>query len=325
MRSPEPPVEVQSIRRNPGLAESDRQLGFDECYSILREHGKTFYVMAKLLGPARGRAIAAIYGFARTADDTVDVVETLNDPTPADKGEIERQLDFMKMELRRACDGRSLNPRYAVLGETINQYGIELFPFDDLLSGVAMDLTQNRYATYEELKLYCYRVAGTIGLMITPVAGYVKDTRALDYAKTLGTAFQLTNILRDVGEDLARGRIYLPKEDLDRFGISENDLLQRRNDEKFHQLMEYQIERAFELYRRGLALIPLVSSWGGRLAFQFAVDAYSSILHKIRENKYDVYTRRAHLTLWEKLAMIPGSWWRAQQSVYRSRFNGQQH
>ena len=295
------------------LGEVDRRRGFKECYAILREHGKTFYVMARLLGSARGRGIAAIYGFARTADDTVDVPGAETRPA-----QIQESLDLMKLELRRACDGTTREPQYAVLGETIHKFGIKVYPFDDLVAGVAMDLTKTRYASYEELELYCYRVAGTIGLMITPVAGFQEGSRALEYAKTLGTAFQLTNILRDVGEDLRRGRIYLPKDELDRFGITEADLSSGRNDEAFRRLMEFQIERAFGLYQQGLALIPYVTTWGGRLAFQFAVDAYSAILTKIRENHYDVYNTRAHLTLWEKIAMIPRSWWRARQSLRKA-------
>lgn len=296
------------------MTDAERERGYAECYEILREHGKTFYVMAKVMGAERGRGIAALYGFARTSDDTVDVPGAETRPE-----QIRQQLDWMRAELRRGVAGTSREPKYMVLGETVRKFGIELYPFDDLIEGVAMDLTKSRYADYNELELYCYRVAGTIGLMITPVAGFEKGTRALEFAKTLGTAFQLTNILRDVGEDLRRGRIYLPKEDLDRFGITEQDLLNGRRDQAFRDMMDFQIERAFALYREGLQLIPLVTSAGGRLAFQFACDAYSSIMHKIRENDYDVYTKRAHLTLWEKLAMIPRSWWRARQSVRRRK------
>jgi phytoene synthase len=288
---------------------SMEQAGYQNCWEILREHGKTFHVMARVMGETRGSGIAAIYGFARTADDTVDVPGAETRPE-----EIQRQLAHMRSELRRGVDSVSDEPRFDVLGETVRRYGIELYPFDDLLDGVAMDLSKSRYEDYKELELYCYRVAGTIGLMITPVAGFVPGSKALEYAKTLGTAFQLTNILRDVGEDLRRGRIYLPKEDLARFGITEADLRSHRRDAAFRAMMDFQIERAFSLYREGLALIPLVTTWSGRLAFQFACDAYSAIMHKIRENDYDVYTKRAHLTLWEKLMMIPGCWWRAHKA-----------
>jgi phytoene synthase len=279
----------------------DYENGYEECYEILREHGKTFYVMAKLLGPTRGKAIAAIYGFARTSDDTVDVPDADKRPD-----EIQQELDDMKVELIRAVSGVSRCPRYAVLGETVRKYSIEIYPFDDLLKGVAMDLKKVRYESFEELELYCYRVAGTIGLMITPVAGYEKNSQALFFAKRLGTAFQLTNILRDIGDDLNRGRIYLPKDELKRFGLDENDLIRSCNDNRFKRFMDFQIDRAFSIYREGLQLIPLVKTIGGRIAFQFAVEAYSSILHKIRENDYDVYSKRAHLTFWEKIKMIPG-------------------
>lgn len=294
------------------LSTAELEQGYRECYEILREHGKTFYVMAKLLGSARGKAIAAIYGFARTSDDTVDVPDAEMRPD-----EITEQLEYMKAELRRALAGATRDPRYVVLAETIKRYSIELYPFDDLIAGVAMDLTKSRYQSYRELELYCYRVAGTIGLMITPVAGFTGGDTALSFAKTLGTAFQLTNILRDVGEDLRRGRVYLPAEDLERYGITVEDLRNGRNDAAFRAMMDFQIDRALRLYDEGLALIPLVTTWGGRLAFQFAVDAYSAILHKIRKNNYDVYTKRAHLTFWEKLLMIPKSWRRARLSMKR--------
>lgn len=292
---------------------TDIQRGYDECYAILREHGKTFFVMAKLLGPERGRGIAALYGFARTSDDIVDVPGAETRPD-----QIKVELEKMQHELNRAVEGQSLNPRFVVLANTISKYKIERFPFDDLLSGVAMDLSKNRYADFKELELYCYRVAGTIGLMITPVAGFKRDSRALDFAKILGTAFQLTNILRDVGDDLRRNRIYLPRNELEQFGLTEQDLVNHRNDANFRAFMDFQIDRAFELYREGIALIPLVTTLGGRVAFQFAVDAYSAILHKIRENDYDVYQKRAHLTLWEKLKMIPASFWRARKAYKAS-------
>jgi phytoene synthase len=130
---------------------------------------------------------------------------------------------------------------------------------------------------------------------------------------------QLTNILRDVGEDLSLGRRYLPEEDLRRFGLTDADLLARRVDERFGALMEFQIQRARRLYDEGLALIPLLTTWRGRAAFQFAVDAYSGILDKIRANGYDVFTRRASLSLGEKLAVVPGSAWRAFRAPSRAR------
>jgi phytoene synthase len=280
--------------------------GLAECWAILREHGKTFHLMARLLGDVRGDAIAALYAFARVADDAVD------EPPPWDTPErIREQLAWMQAELRRAVAGKTRVPTFLALGDAVRRYGIPLEPFDELVLGVEMDLDKFRYETFAELELYCYRVAGTVGLLITPVAGYRAGTAALEHAKTLGTAMQLTNILRDVGEDLDRGRIYLPLEDLARFDVTEADLLTRRNDHRFRALMEFEIQRAERLYAEGLALIPLLTSSRGRAAFQFAVEAYAAILGKIRASGYDVFSARAHLSLQEKLALVPGTAWRA--------------
>lgn len=289
----------------PSTAELSRR-GLDECWEILRVHGKTFHMMAKLLGPERGSDIAALYGFARVADDAVDV------PEPGDTPDaIRAKLAWMREELRRAVRGESVAPRFVALGETVRRHAIPLEPFDHLLDGLLMDLDRVRYRTFADLELYCYRVAGTVGLMITPVAGYRAGTEALEHAKTLGTAMQLTNILRDVGEDLALGRVYLPDEDLAQFGLGHGQLEARRVDGRFRALMDFEIARARGLYERGLALIPLLADGRGRLAFQFAVDAYSAILEKIRANGYDVFRKRANLSASEKLALVPGAVWRA--------------
>jgi phytoene synthase len=280
--------------------------GYAECWDILREHGKTFHLMARLLGPERGNGIAALYGFARVADDLVD-----ERPPGVSREEVRDELHHMLEELERAVAGQSLQPRFVVLGETIHRYSIPLQPFYDLVAGLEMDLDGVHYRTFSELEKYCYRVAGTVGLMITPVAGYRAGTDALEYAKILGTAMQLTNILRDVGEDYDRGIIYLPEDELDHFGVPARDLPAHRDTPAFRELMEFQIARARRLYDEGLALIPLMTRRRGRAAFQFAVDAYSAILEKIRENGYDVFSRRASLSFSSKLGMIPACAWRA--------------
>ncbi len=290
----------------PTLSSAALLRGWSECWDVLREHGKTFHLMARVLGPERGNAIAALYRFARVADDVVD------EPGPDDAPEaIRARLREMLAELRRGVAGESAEPAYAILGDTVRRYGIPLEPFDDLVAGVEMDLEAVRYRTFADLELYCYRVAGTVGLMITPVAGYRPGSLALEHAKQLGTAMQLTNILRDVGEDLGRGRIYLPREDLERFGLGDADLAARRVDDRFRALMAFQIDRARRLYAEGLGLIPLLADARGRAAFGFAAEAYGGILGKIEEAGYDVFTRRAHLGLAEKLAVLPGSVWRA--------------
>lgn len=299
-------MHVASTPAAPGLSPAELLRGRAECWRVLREHGKTFHMMARVLGPERGDAIAALYRFARVADDAVD------EPAPGDTPEtIRATLRAMQDELRRAVAGETRKPVFAVLAQAIRRYRIPLEPFDELVAGVSMDLEPRHYSTYEELRLYCHRVAGTVGLLITPVAGYRPGSRALEHAETLGTAMQLTNILRDVGEDLDRGRVYLPDDDLARFGLGHADLAARRVDAPFRALMEFEIQRAERLYREGVALIPLLTSARGRAAFEFAVEAYSAILGKIREADYDVFHGRAHLGLAGKLALLPSSVWRA--------------
>lgn len=301
------------------LTPADRALGYERCYAILQEHGKTFYVMAKLFGPDRGRALAAVYGFCRTSDDIVDAADI---QSGADVQKIRAQLDQVMQETRRAMRGESNAPQYAVLGETINQYKIELYPFEDLIAGVAMDLDKKRYQDYSELDLYCYRVAGTVGLMLLPIAGFEGGAHTIELAKTLGKAFQLTNILRDVGTDLKLGRIYLPHQELIQFGLTELDIEKHRRDELFQKFMDFQIDRAFAMYRKGLELIPFVKTWGGRISFQFAADAYSAIMTKIRKNDYDVYFKRAHLSTFEKLLIVPGSIARVLRAVVKHKIRG---
>ncbi len=276
------------------------ELGYAQCAEILREHGKTFYVMSKLFGRERGRALAAVYGFCRTSDDIVDESEL---DVPATKNNLNNLLN----EFKKAVRADSREPKFMVLGETVRKYGIEAYPFEDLVAGVAMDLEKNRYENFAELDLYCYRVAGTVGLMLIPISGFTGGQSTVELAKTLGKAFQLTNILRDIGTDLKMGRIYLPREELNRFGLNETDIINHVRDERFKRFMEFQIERAFALYAEGLALIPRVATWGGRLSFQFAADAYSEIMNKIRKNDYDVYSKRAHLSSLEKIMMVPRS------------------
>jgi phytoene synthase len=295
------------LTKRAALSDRDaRAQGLAECWNILRVHGKTFHVMAKLLGRERGDAIAALYAFAREADDLVD------DRAPdADTEQIRGELHGMLALLRRAVAGEPMEPRWLVLGEAVRKYDIPVAPFEDLVRGLEMDLGGCRYRSFDDLALYCYRVAGTVGLMITPVAGYSEGTPALEHAKTLGTAMQLTNILRDIGEDHARGIVYIPDEDLERFGLPREDLPRHAGETAFHELMEFEIARARRLYAEGLALIPLMTSTRGRAAFRFAADAYGAILDKIRANGYDVITRRASLSLAEKLATIPYSAWHA--------------
>ena len=189
--------------------------------------------------------------------------------------------------------------------DTSTRYALPQALADELLTGVGMDLTINRYQTFDELQLYCYRVASVIGLISMHIIGHEAD--AEPYAIQLGIALQLTNILRDVGEDAARGRIYLPLEDLERFGLCEDDILNGVQDQRFRALMLWQIERAERLYQASWPGIRLLHR-DGQFAVAAAALLYRAILPKIVANDFDVFSRRAFVSTREKLVMMPRIW-----------------
>jgi phytoene synthase len=193
--------------------------------------------------------------------------------------------------------------------DTRSRYAIPQELADELIEGVRMDLTIDRYDTWNDLWLYCYRVASTVGLMSMYITG-TETMAAVPYAVQLGVALQLTNILRDVGEDARAGRIYLPREDMERFGYTEEMLMRGEINGRFVELMDFLIARANALYDAawpGIGMLPADS----RMAVLAAGTLYRGILDKIREAGYDVFNHRAHLSMGEKLRMLPALWWRA--------------
>jgi phytoene synthase len=172
---------------------------------------------------------------------------------------------------------------------------------------MAMDLAMVRYPTFEDLWLYCYRVASVVGLISMYIIGY--QPGAEGYAIKLGVALQLTNILRDVGEDARRGRIYLPQEDLERFGLTDNDIFAGHRDDRFRALMRFEIARADTLYNESWPGIALLNQ-DGQLAVAAASEVYRGILRKIERNDFDVFLRRAQVPLYEKLLILGSVWWR---------------
>jgi len=197
------------------------------------------------------------------------------------------------------------------LVDTVKNYPeLTIQPFDDMIKGMVMDLDQNRFETFDELYLYCYRVAGTVGLMTMPIMGTAEGSsyeEALEPALALGVALQLTNILRDVGEDRVRQRIYIPQEDLRRFDVSEASLLKGIKDEKYVALLKFQIERARKWYKVAEDGIPMLAE-DARLPVRASLDMYSTILDKIEANNYDNFNKRAYTSKFEKLMMIPKSY-----------------
>jgi 15-cis-phytoene synthase len=195
-------------------------------------------------------------------------------------------------------------PHHPVLlawNDTVARHAIPRSLVDELLAGIAMDLSVARYATFDELWVYCYRVASVVGLISMQIIGH--EPGAAEYAVKLGVALQLTNILRDVGEDAQRGRIYLPQEDLAHFGVTDEDILAGRRSAAFRELMRFEIARANALYEQSWPGIALLSA-DSRLAIGAAAEVYRAILAKIEQNEYDVFTKRAHVSFFEKLRTL---------------------
>ncbi|NTU79136.1 MAG: phytoene/squalene synthase family protein [Chloroflexales bacterium] len=272
---------------------------YAECERIIRQHSKSFYFSSQFLAPETRRAVRALYAFCRTTDDTVDMATS--DPA--------RALAAWVQQVRAARPA----PHNLVLvawHDTCTRYSLAPALVDELLAGMAMDLTIHRYATFADLWLYCYRAASVVGLLVMGITGYAPG--AEPYAIKLGVALQLTNILRDVGEDVRRGRVYIPEEDLKRFGLTADDILARVYDERFKALMRFQIERAHQLYEEswpGIGLLPPDS----RIAVAAASQVYRGILDKITANDYDAYNCRAFLRLRDKIAMMPRILWKVRK------------
>ncbi len=268
---------------------------YDHCTELTNVHSKSFYFSTQLL-PARKRdAIRVLYAFCRTSDDLVDM-----HPETAP----ERLQQWLKT-LRSTP--RHDDPVPLAWHNVRNEFGISSRLEAELLAGVEMDLSINRYATFSDLWLYCYRVASVVGLLSMQVIGYAAG--AVPYAIKLGVALQLTNILRDIGEDARRNRIYLPQEDLERFGVSEADILRGVRSPQMQQLLQFEMQRAHQLYDE---------SWEGigrlhpdsRFAVATAATVYRGILDQIVRNDYDVFNQRASLSFGAKLAYLPKILWR---------------
>jgi phytoene synthase len=261
------------------------------CRDLTRTASKTFYLASNFLPPEKRRAVWAVYAFCRTADDIID--------RTAPAGERLSAIAELEEKLLAASRGYAREPIFVAYADAARRFDIPVGPALDLLRGTRTDVTIRRYESYDELLEYCYLVASTVGLLVSPILGY-SNAEALGYAVTLGRAMQLTNILRDVGEDALMGRIYLPAEDMRRFGYTEASLFAGRIDDAFVGLMEFQIARVRALYAAaepGIAMLSADSRYTVRLAYTL----YGRILNEIESNGYDVFTRRAYVPLRAKL------------------------
>ena len=270
------------------LAES-----YEECHRVARRAGSNFYAAFFLLPRAKRDALAALYAFMRLADDVSDEA--------GDLAAKRRQLARWRAMLDAALTGNApaAHPILPALVDTVRRHGIPSRYLHDLISGVEMDLTVTSYATFDRLREYCYRVAGTVGLTCAHVFGF-RDPRAPDLAEKLGLAFQLTNILRDVAPDFAMGRIYLPGEDLARFGIEPVDLGGGRLTLALRELLRFEAERAWSFYQEGSKLLSLIDA-DSRPALWGLVRTYSALLARIEACDFDVFSSRVRLSAAEKM------------------------
>ncbi|WP_115016298.1 phytoene synthase [Synechococcus sp. UW140] len=293
------------------LAAPDLDAAYESCRQETATWAKTFYLGTLLLPSEKRRAIWAIYVWCRRTDELMDSAEAQARPV----SELADRLDRWEENTRGIFSGQVKSDLDAVMVDTLERFPQSIQPYLDMIEGQRMDLTWTRYATFDDLRLYCYRVAGTVGLMTQGVMGldaayttapWSDVPNTSDAAVALGIANQLTNILRDVGEDRGRGRIYLPQEDLARFGYSEDDLLAGRLNDAWRELMAFQLERARAWFARSEAGIRWLSA-DARWPVWTSLRLYRGILDVIEQLDYDVFQNRAYVGRLGKMLELPRS------------------
>jgi phytoene synthase len=286
------------------VSDEDLKQAYSHCRAITRYHAKTFYLATRFLPNDKQRGIFAIYGMCRYLDNLVDEAEDLIGKDKLTLSEIDSKLDEFRRKLDRVYNGHPVSdPILTAYADSLKRYKVpKELPFL-LIEGVRQDLEISRFENFQQIYDYSYKVASVVGLMTIEVFGYTSE-EAVERATDLGIAMQLTNILRDVGEDLDRGRIYIPKEDLIKFNVSEEELFAKEKTSKFIELMKFQISRAREYYSKAFTGIEMLNK-DSRLPVYLAHRNYSRILEKIEENEYDVFNKRAYLNQSEKLYILP--------------------
>ena len=279
-------------------ASYDPRSALRACVALTRRHSSTFYLGSRLFGTEKRLAVSAVYAACRTGDDAVD--EALGVTDARDR------LDAWWAGIERAYHGRPDSASAVEVGLrwVLDRYDVPLEAFRELRHGFDSDLTLRCVGTSEELLVYCRRVAGVVGLMIAPIAGYDGGDATLEAAVALGEAMQLTNILRDVGEDLCRERCYLPADRMAAHGVEMAELRAGTVRPEYVALLEELAELADARYRQGWTGIPKLHGAAGTAVGVAALN-YEGILRKLRQNRYDNLTRRAHLRPLERIVLIP--------------------
>ena len=271
----------------------------DSAKDIAKSSKSSFYYAFNLLPVEKRDAMNTVYAFCRKTDDIID--ETSE---PADvKYE---KLRKWRLEFERAFTGHSEFPLLNKLGKTISHFNIPLEPFFELIKGMEMDLQKDRYKSFDDLQLYCYRVASTVGLMCIEIFGY-KHSSTKDFAVNLGIALQLTNILRDISKDAETGRIYLPQEDMNQFKYSESELLNKVYNDKFKDLMRYEVSRAKNYFNTATSCLDLDDK-KTMFAARAMQHIYYKMLAKIIAAEYDVFNNNINVSKIEKAGIALGVW-----------------
>jgi phytoene synthase len=258
----------------------------------------SFYYSFLFLPPERRRAITALYAFCREVDDVVD--ESSDSQLAATK------LAWWRQEIAGLYAGNPRHPVSRALSPHLKVFSFEQENLQEIISGMEMDLTQTRYLDWQGLERYCHRVAGVVGLLAARIFGY-QEARTLEYAHSLGIAFQLTNIIRDVGEDARKNRIYLPMEDLQKFGVPAADILGMRQTDAFRKLMQFQAERARSSYEEAFRALPPGDRKAQRPGLIMAA-IYRALLEEIERDGFSVLTRRISLTPLRKFWIAWKTW-----------------
>nr|AAM45379.1 phytoene synthase [Tagetes erecta] len=274
---------------------------YDRCGEVCAEYAKTFYLGTLLMTPERRKAIWAIYVWCRRTDELVDGPNASH-ITP-------KALDRWESRLEDLYNGRPFDMLDAALSDTVSKFPVDIQPFKDMIDGMRMDLRKSRYQNFDELYLYCYYVAGTVGLMSVPIMGIAPESNAptesvYNAALGLGIANQLTNILRDVGEDARRGRVYLPQDELAQAGLSDEDIFALKVTDKWRFFMKKQIKRArtfFDQAEEGVTQLSSASRW----PVWASLLLYRQILDEIEANDYNNFTKRAYVSKPKKIVALP--------------------
>ncbi len=268
------------------------------CEQITRTRARNFYFSFLPLPRAKRRAMCAVYAFMRYCDDLADDASVEDRPG---------QLAAWRSSLERLDGGdTSAHPMMPAFYDTLQRYKIPFEYFHEVITGAEMDLTIHRYATFEDLYRYCYRVASVVGLTCLKVYGYCDET-ALHLGERCGIAFQLTNIIRDVREDAAEGRVYIPQEDLDRFHCTEDQLSGESLCDSVRPLLEFQAQRAQEYYEESLPLVKLTDR-DSQASLSAMICIYHGLLRRIRSSNYDVFSQRVSIPTGAKLAIAARCW-----------------